>query len=42
MVLCVVGHMPREISRYTWFAIKGGANIMAQVVSTNAKRFPLT
>ena len=42
MVLCVVGHMPREISRYTWFAIEGGANITAQVVSTNAKRFPLT
>ena len=35
MVLCVVGHMPREISRYTWFAIEGGANITAQVVSTN-------
>ena len=42
MVLCVVGHMPREISRYTWFAIEGGANITAQVVSTNAKRSPLT
>ena len=42
MVLCVVGHMPREISRYTWFAIEGGANIMAQVVSTNTKRSPLT
>ena len=42
MALCVVGHMPREISRYTWFAIEGGANITAQVVSTNAKRSPLT
>ena len=42
MVLCVVGHMPREIGRYTWFAIEGGANIMVQVVSTNAKRSPLT
>ena len=41
-VLCVAGHMPREISRYTWFAIEGGANITAQVVSTNAKRSPLT
>ena len=34
--------MPREISRYTWFAIEGGANITAQVVSANAKRSPLT
>ena len=42
MVLCVVGHMPWEISRYTWFAIEGGANITAQVVLTNTKRFPLT
>ena len=42
MVLCVLGHMPREISRYTWFAIEGGANITVQVVSTNANRSPLT
>ena len=42
MVLCVVGHMPREISCYTWFAIEGGANVTAQVVSTNTKRSPLT
>ena len=34
--------MPREISHYTWLAIEGGANITAQVVSTNAKRSPLT
>ena len=34
--------MPPEIDRYTWFAIEGGANIMAQAVSTNAKRSPLT
>ena len=34
--------MPRKISRYSWFAIEGGANIAAQVVSTNAKRSPLT
>ena len=34
MVLCIVGHMPQKISRYTWFAIEGGANIMAQVVLT--------
>ena len=37
LVICL-----REISRYTWFAIEGGANITAQVVSTNAKRSPLT
>ena len=42
MVLCVVAHMPREISLYTWFAAEGGANITAQVVSTNRKRSPLT
>ena len=42
MVLCVVGPIPREISRFTWFAIEGGANITAQVVSTNTKRSPLT
>ena len=40
MVLYVVGHMRREISRYTWFSVEGGANITAQVVSTNAKRSP--
>ena len=42
MVLCVAGHMPRETSRYTWFAVEGGANITAQVVSRNTKRSPLT
>ena len=42
MVLCVVGHMPQQISHYTWFAIEGGANIMAQVVLTNTKRSLLT
>ena len=41
MVLCVVGPIPREISRFTWFAIEGGANITAQVVSTNNKSSPL-
>ena len=42
MGLCVVGHMPWEISCYTWFAIEGGANITAQVVWTNIKKSPLT
>ena len=42
MVLCVVGHMPREISRYIWFAMEASANITAQFVSTNTKRSPLT
>ena len=42
MVLWVVGYMPQEISCYTWFAIEGGGNITAQVVSTNAKRSLLT
>ena len=39
--MCVVGHMPREINRYIWFAIEEGANITAQVILTNTKRFPL-
>ena len=34
--------MPRDVSRYTWFAIEGGVNITAQAVSTNTKRSPLT
>ena len=42
MVLCVVGHFPREINCYAWFAIEGGSNITAQVVLTNSKRSPLT
>ena len=42
MILCVVGHMPWEISCYTWFATDVGAYITAQVVSTNTKRSPLT
>ena len=42
MVLCIVGHMPLEINRYTWFAIERGAYITAQVVLANAKRSPLT
>ena len=33
--------MPREINRYIWFAIEEGANITAQVILTNTKRFPL-
>ena len=41
MVLCVVGHMPREINRYIWFAIEEGANITAPIILTNTKRFPL-
>ena len=42
MVLRVAGHMPRKISRYTQFSIKGSVNITAQVISTNTKRSPLT
>ena len=42
LVLCVVGHMPREISRCIWFATQGGANITARVVSTTVKQSPLT
>ena len=42
MIVCVVGHMPWEISCYTWFPIERGANITAEGVSTNTKRSPLT
>ena len=39
--LCVVGHTPREISRYIWFALAGDAAMSARVVSTAVKRSPL-
>lgn len=41
LALCVVGHIPREISRYIWFALIGGATITARVVSTAVKHSPL-
>jgi len=41
IIMCVVGHIPREISRYIWFAKEGGANVTGYVLSTKAKRSPL-
>ena len=37
----VVGHLPREISRYTWFIINHGAEVFVQVVDVNHRRSPL-
>lgn len=36
-----VGHIPREISRYIWYALKDGATITAEVVDTIPKGSPL-
>ena len=36
-----VGHIPREISRYTWYAILEGAKISAQVINEKYKPSPL-
>ena len=33
----IIGHIPRELSRYIWFAIKRGATIQAKVISTKEK-----
>ena len=34
----VVDHLPREISRYTWFIINHGAEVLVQVVDVNHRR----
>ena len=31
LALCVFGHIPREISRYIWFTLTGGAVISTKV-----------
>lgn len=36
-----VGHIPRELSRYTWYAIQEGATFEATVHDTKAKPSPL-
>ena len=36
-----VGHVPREISRHVWYAIKEGAEFSAVVKSTKRKVSPL-
>ena len=37
----IVGHMPRELGRFIWYAIEKGARITATVISTKAKVSPL-
>ena len=36
-----VGHVPRELSRYTWFAIQEGAKFEATVEDTKSRPSPL-
>ena len=38
----IVDHMPRELSRFIWYAIERGARITATLVSTQAKDSPLS
>ena len=37
----VVSHLPREISRFTWFIINHGAAVSVKVVDINYRRSPL-
>ena len=37
----VVGHLPREISRFTWFIVSHGASVMIKVVDVRQRRSPL-
>ena len=37
----IIGHMPRELSPFIWYAIERGARITATLVSTQAKNSPL-
>ena len=37
----IVGHIPRELSRFIWYTIERGARITATLVSTQAKDSPL-
>ena len=37
----VVGHLPREISRFSWFIINRGAVISVKVVDVNRRKSPL-
>ena len=38
---CVVGHLPREISRFTYFLIVHGARVSCRVVDAHHRRSPL-
>ena len=37
----VVGHIPRELSRYVWYAQEKGAKFTGEVLTAKAKRSPL-
>ena len=37
----IVGHMPRELRRFIWYAIERGTRITTTLVSTQAKDSPL-
>ena len=37
----VVGHLPKELSRYTYYIILHGAKVTAMVMDTNHRRSPL-
>lgn len=37
----IIGHLPREISRFSWFIMSYGATITVQVVDINRRRSPL-
>ena len=41
IVAVTVGHVPRELSRQTWYAIQKGAKFQATVYDTKAKPLPL-
>ena len=37
----VVGHIPRELSRYVWYALEKGAKFNGEVLTAKVKRSPL-
>ena len=37
----IVGHLPREISRFTWFILSHGASVTIKVVDVRRRRSPL-
>ena len=37
----VVGHVPKELSRYVWYALEQGTKFTGRVISVKPKRSPL-
>ena len=37
----VVAHVPKELSRYVWYALEQGAKFTGRVISVKPKRLPL-